>query len=422
MAAPTTAGSVLPQIQAPTTPQPPHLSPAHSGAEIVCQHVPLGEQTIHHTASRRSGPRRWLRAVEWAIAAGLHPQVTSTTLLLARDLADRMDYDTGHVRYAIDRTIARTGLARSTITKHAKILREMGLLVWVSHGSKTNIRRALGLSGYAGTATVYAAVIPPVYDHAMGHHRTGHGYTARIVVHHVSTASVPTTQPAHSSTDGPSWTPSLRVVKKDSQVQKVGGFNNTTRKRARRTTPSAPSDRSRTTRSPRQVARDILVARHVRPRVTWTQTEGLRRLAYALRPLIDRGLTSDDIAAELHSWFLTWRPARPASYIQARLTQCAAQSLTIDKPQPVDPMANPDWRAFCEEQRRQAVALAAQQTTDRTDEDRRVARSRGWYDLQEVAEHCADDPDDALDLYGATLCARAVRLTSSAAFRQGTWS
>ncbi|MFI6894547.1 hypothetical protein ACIBM4_10585 [Streptomyces sp. NPDC050256] len=42
-------------------------------------------------------------------------------------------------------------------------------------------------------------------------------------------------------------------------------------------------------------------------------------LAYALRPLIDRGLQAHDIAAELHAWWLDWRPARPAAFIAAEL-------------------------------------------------------------------------------------------------------
>ncbi|MGW2110927.1 hypothetical protein [Streptomyces sp. NPDC001948] len=53
----------------------------------------------------------------------------------------------------------------------------------------------------------------------------------------------------------------------------------------------------------------------------WTQTARIRRLDYVLRPLTDAGWDADMIAAELHSWMLTWRPARPAEYIRAHLTQ-----------------------------------------------------------------------------------------------------
>ncbi|MGK5497260.1 hypothetical protein [Streptomyces sp. URMC 125] len=88
---------------------------------------------------------------------------------------------------------------------------------------------------------------------------------------------------------------------------------------SRSTRPKKTSSRRGTGRSPRQVARDIAVARRVRPLVDWTQAEGLRRLAFALRPLIDEGLDAASIAAELHAWWLDWQPARPAAYITGRL-------------------------------------------------------------------------------------------------------
>ncbi|MER6639140.1 hypothetical protein [Streptomyces microflavus] len=53
----------------------------------------------------------------------------------------------------------------------------------------------------------------------------------------------------------------------------------------------------------------------------WTQRASLRELEVALRPLTDAGWDAHMIAVELHSWMLTWRPARPAAYIRARLAQ-----------------------------------------------------------------------------------------------------
>ncbi|MEU7106614.1 hypothetical protein ABZ951_16360 [Streptomyces sp. NPDC046215] len=330
-----------------------------------------------------------------------------------------MDYDTGHVRYAIDRTIARTGMARSTITKHAKILREMGLLAWVSRGSKTNVRRLLGLPGYAATATIYAAVIPAAFDHAMNRRLIGTGYHARVVIDQRQ-QSTPSSLPQSEQVVASSWTPSLTVVEEDVTVQVESGFNDTSRKRASRRTPSTPASTSRSARTPRrsasQVARDIWIARQVRPRVTWTQAETLRRLAFALRPLIDQGLNAEQICTELHSWYLTWRPARPGAYIQAQLSQQQAQVPTAD------PHSNPDWRAMCEQRQRHAEVLhSLLSATVRTDDDRRAARAKGWYNFHEVADHYTEDPDDALDLYGTTLCARAIRLTASSTFKQG-WS
>ncbi|WP_331735900.1 hypothetical protein [Streptomyces sp. NBC_00057] len=57
--------------------------------------------------------------------------------------------------------------------------------------------------------------------------------------------------------------------------------------------------------------------------MNWTQTARVRRLEFVLRPFTERGWDADTITAELHSWMLTWRPARPAEYIRARLAQQA---------------------------------------------------------------------------------------------------
>jgi thiamine biosynthesis lipoprotein ApbE len=61
----------------------------------------------------------------------------------------------------------------------------------------------MGLKGYAATATVYAAVIPAVYDHAMGHRIVGSGYTARIVVDQRGQVSHPLPPQAGYPVDNP---------------------------------------------------------------------------------------------------------------------------------------------------------------------------------------------------------------------------
>ena len=146
----------------------------------------------------------------------------------------------------------------------------------------------------------------------------------------------------------------------------------------------------------------------MRPLVPWTQGEGLRRLAFALRPLIDQGLDVQDIAAELTSWWLDWRPARPAAYITAQLRDRAAwtDAPTEDAhPDATGPAGNPAWQAWLQ-QRATNVAFAEH---DRTDDDRRQARLFGWDQWPEVADHYETDPDDALDLYGTRLCCYAVK-------------
>ncbi|MFF7335492.1 hypothetical protein [Streptomyces sp. NPDC008150] len=305
-------------------------------------------QEVHRTKSRASGPRRWRRAVEWLIAAGLHPRANATTLRVAEDLAVRMDYSTGHVLYRLDEMVARLGISRASICRHIGYLRELGALAWVQHGTRTNLRRTLGLGGYAGTATVYAATIPAAYDHAMGHTVIGSGYTARIVIDQRGQTPTTTGQPVDNSpVDNPTSdgleTPSLTVSREEGKQKVDGGEENyTSRERASRDHADSPlpttsnsarptSLKGSTNRDATQAAEDIRITRLVRALVNWTQREGLRRLAYSLRPLIDQGLDSYAIAEYLHGLCsgVRWSPRSPASYIRTTLAtrDQAAKSL-----------------------------------------------------------------------------------------------
>ncbi|MFJ6854011.1 cell wall protein [Streptomyces sp. NPDC091271] len=258
----------------------------------------------------------------WLVEAGLHRRAGATTLAVARDLAGRMDYLLGFVLYDLEGTADRCGVSVATVKRHVRVLRELGALVWQRHGTKRNLH----LSGrrYAGMATIYAATIPAVYDSAMGHRLEGGGYGARVcgVTDAGRDRAVGAAQerprpvdnsPAGKRSSG-GCEPHSSGPHHDVRTADVSGKSNYT-SRGR-----AMSGHGRR-RSPLQVARDIAVARRVRPLVDWTQHEGLRRLAFALRPLIDRGLDARDIAAELCGSAVGWRPVRPAAWITVALAR-----------------------------------------------------------------------------------------------------
>ncbi|TLS45699.1 hypothetical protein FE633_13095 [Streptomyces montanus] len=341
-------------------------------------------------------------------------------MTIARDLTERMDFDSGHVRYCLEGMVARLGLSRATISRHVAYLRELGSLVWVEHGSRTNVRRARGLAGYAGTATVYGAVIPAAYDDAHGHTIVGSGYAARIVIDQRGTAPVSPDQveavdnsPVDNQSSEDRETPSRTWVKEVGQVEMVEGCNYTSRQRASRSKTrilhqSTPiNGRRRTANDVRRAERTI---RLVRALVSWTQTVPLRRLEYVLRPFTDRGLDAHEIAAELTAMCsgMRWRPQRPDMFISQRLAVVAAydQQLareTEEAQQAAAPMSNPEWAAWIKVKQR----LEAGAECPRTDAARAAARAT-WNNWPTVADHYAEDPDDALDLYGHRLCQFAI--------------
>lgn len=388
----------------------------HTGG-TQCPTTPLihgtASQTIDHTASRRSGPRKWLKAVTWLIGAGLHPKANQTTLRVAEDLAARMDYDTGHVRYGLADMVDRLGISRAQISRHVKTLRELGALAWAQHGTRTNIRRMMGLTGYAATATVYAAVIPAAYDHAMGHTLIGSGYTARIIIdqrgHTPNPVDTPGNQPVDNSRSEAHETPSLTWLRKESQVQVESGFNYTEQARPPKTRiPHQSTSINGRRRTAADVEKAGKTTRLVRALVNWTQPVGLRELEFVLRPWTDRGWDALRIADELNGMCagVRWQPKNPVAFIRARIAADTRQQQEL-----AQAVAWEDSTAAKNLRSLAALFGATPQPEpepQRTDEDREYARLYGWNDWEEVAAHLAEDQDDAIDLYGVDICKFAI--------------
>jgi hypothetical protein len=310
-------------------------------------------QEIEYTASRWTAPRKWLKSVAWLIGSGLHSKANATTQRVADDLAARMDYTTGHARYCLLETADRLGIDKATVKRHIKYLRELGALVWVQHGTRTNVRPMRDLPGYAATATVYAAAIPASYDHAMGHTIIGSGYTARIVIDQRGQTSDPVDTRGNTPVDNSGSEglapPSRSWVKEEGQVQMGGGFNYTSQARPPKTrVPHQSSQIGGRRRTAADVQKASSQTRLVRAMVNWTQSVGLRELEFVLRPWTDRGQDAYQIAADLNGMCagMRWRPKNPTAFIRARLAadkarrqeiqaaQTAADQYEVENPAP----------------------------------------------------------------------------------------
>ncbi|MFF7415403.1 hypothetical protein [Streptomyces lydicus] len=295
------------------------------------------DQHISPTCSRRLRHQKdFLAAIEDLVKT--HPSSTSTTLRVARDFAARMpDNRDGHVAYGLKGMMRRLGLARSTVATHVAILRELGLLAWVSHGSSHNVLRSrLGTrfragSGYRGTATIYACCAPPAWDRTRGQLRDGHGYRSRIRAYtpQGKTQAIASAQ-EHRATRVACRTPSSTAPPTYLPAPVVGE-NKTPAVRPSAASAPATGRRAGRRRStgitPREAEAHIAYAQRLRLEVWWTQATCTRRLAYALRPLILAGYTSDEAARELATWSTPHRPSNPAGYIRSELQRLAHAGL-----------------------------------------------------------------------------------------------
>jgi hypothetical protein len=306
------------------------------------------DQERRTTASRQL--RRsdtFLAAAHHMITSGYHPKAGATALRLAELFAARMRRSrNGHFAFAADATARALGVSRRTVMYAAQHLRELGLLVYVEHGTKANVLRTRGAwkpgDGYRATATIFAAVAPPVFDQAHGRRLSHHGYRARVIGYtshgrHQAVAEVRRKAKARGRSGPARCTPSVVVSTDHLQVQVDGGNNYTSRTRAKRKIPTPRQhDHRRTT--PQRCARNITAAEQLQREVWWLHRTCSRNLAYALRPLLDGGWTAPSLAAEVLTWGVPGHLRNPIAYLHHEL---ARRQHTGDLPSTHAPVPQP---------------------------------------------------------------------------------
>ena len=403
-------------------------------------------QEVEHTASRHSGPRKWLVAVRWLIGAGLHPKANSTTLRVAEDLATRMDYSTGRVLYGLASMVERLGIGRSQLCEHVRYLRELGALAWAGRGSQANVRRTQGQPGFARTATEYAAVIPASYDAAMGHRVVGSGYGARIIIDQRGQAPRPVdtagNSPVDNSGSSAHRTPSRTGVKEVGQVDLVGGFTTTATRTRNDSTPNPTEKRSskrRATILGRQVTAAGMqlgdkLARAIRNRIPWTRRATHDQIRWVCADMGEQQWTEDQAvrfvveAGHTHKAGYGWDPARPHRLIAASLLADAQQQKDAAEMQQAleqavswqDSTAGREAAAARAALEKLFGTLEPEEKMPYTAEERERARLYGWEQWEEVADHLAEDQDDAIDLYGEDICKFAIG-KQALLERRGAW-
>ncbi|MEW2302059.1 hypothetical protein AB0958_19135 [Streptomyces sp. NPDC006655] len=262
------------------------------------------------------------------------PGFTATTQAIIEVIASRMCFDTGHARYVMKDVMERTGLGKTAVTDHVRMLRAGGWLAWVEHGSKRNALTRLGLGGYARTATVYAATIPPAYDALVGHVLVGTGYNARIIVDHRPKSPVDTAgnEAVENSGTAQTRTPSLWVDKEVGQVQVVGGEGTSTASAAASKSPRRK--RKLTVTGYKITGQRIEQARQmtksIRPLVNWVQRSTLEELSWVLMDLVARDWSQQQIVVWLGRLGRDidaprWRPRAPHRVIAAALHRMATE-------------------------------------------------------------------------------------------------
>jgi DNA-binding transcriptional ArsR family regulator len=318
-------------------PSPPN-SPASSGIPFAFALIrEKAQQTVPGTASRRTKNRdEFLRAARFMIGAGFHPKANATTLAVAQDVCGRIGNETGLAMYCRDLICERLGLDKSTVRRHMRYLRELGLLVLVSEGSRLNSRRIRGLDGYEGTAAVYGSVVPRVWDHALGHRIQGAGYEARLVgITEAGRERITKAGAVDNPVDDTARAPQSVVVNHDVPADVVDGDGKATREARADKQPARKTIKGRPVTAAMYAAADRL-ARWLRPLHNWTQRASRGQLSWVLLDLVAEGWSEDRIDSWLRviapgvAMRLGWRPDRPHAYI-ARQLQLEAEAQVYEQ-------------------------------------------------------------------------------------------
>ncbi|MFJ8752099.1 hypothetical protein ACIREO_22620 [Streptomyces sp. NPDC102441] len=403
---------------------------AAAGFELV----PARSQEILHTCSRRTAPRAWLTALDWLIfEAKLHPKANLTTMRVAMDLADRMDYRRGIVLYDLAGTAVNLKLDESTIKRHVAYLRELGTLVWLEHGSKRNLR--LPGRKYTATATIYGAVIPLVYDTAKGHRLRGTGYETSVVGFTKAGRQMAVdnaVDKAAGRTAHKRLAPPSRGATPHGPVLELGGKG-----KATRTARVDKRKRPRKTTLGRKVTASLFqaadrLARRLRPLHNWTQKARIGELSWVLVDKLAEGCTEYQVDVWLREISprvaigLDWRPDRPHTYIASQLRREQAmheedKQRNLDWANRVAP--NAAFGAALEETRLQQTGgeQPAVQGLEALDgETRRRMRADAWADYKYggnpalvLTAYEVLGPTAAYSLYGKELVDMCMKLDAN---------
>ncbi|AKZ60785.1 hypothetical protein SAM23877_p076 (plasmid) [Streptomyces ambofaciens ATCC 23877] len=139
--------------------------------------MPTTHQWLHTTTGRiTTCAHSWMQAVHWVHGSGIYTSphtdgpraMNDTTLAIAQEISALKECRPGIAYLA-----RKTKVSERSVKYHLRMLREAGLLVYRSKGTRVR--------GEGNQASVYERTIPTVFDTALGIRTTGEGVQRRPV-------------------------------------------------------------------------------------------------------------------------------------------------------------------------------------------------------------------------------------------------
>ncbi|MET8585699.1 helix-turn-helix domain-containing protein [Streptomyces collinus] len=288
-------------------------------------------QWLHATTGRiATCPHSWMTAVHWVnqlAAKGLYtparthgPKWGPTTVAVAQEIAALKE-----CRPSVDYLARKLKVAERTVQYHLGMLREAGLLVYRSKGTRVR--------GEGGQASVFERVIPVEFDEALGIRTVGMGATRRpvgaaeesrtLLGKLAKKAARKTRRPRRRTPvsgrarctlmeGGSTGTSSAAGIYSPPESKLASG-------QAESTTPKSSKRGQRTLN---RVGRRYQLARQLIQQVPWLRGAAIPRIAWIIRHLADAGWTVLEVQAAAERLVSDREPRRPSAVLAYRLASC----------------------------------------------------------------------------------------------------
>jgi DNA-binding transcriptional ArsR family regulator len=335
----------------PTIEHPTDYSAEHGrGARLL---VTAASQWLHATTGRiATCAHSWMQAVHWVDSTSLYtptrnhgPKWGPTTIAIAQEIAALKE-----CRPSVDYLARKLKVSPRTVKYHLGMLREAGLLVYRSKGTR--------IAGVGGRASVFERVIPVEFDQALGIRTIGEGATRRPVgaaEEHRSLLGKLARKAARKTRRRTSRTASSRRERctpmqgGTSAASSTAGTHSPSEAKLASGEGKSPTPK-KSNRGPRKlnrVGRRYQLAGELIAMVPWLKGASRARIAWIVRHVADAGWTALEVqaaaeqepisadAARRPSGLLAWRlggchqlyntPARRQTMVQAWQDSRAAE-------------------------------------------------------------------------------------------------
>jgi DNA-binding transcriptional ArsR family regulator len=272
----------------------------------------------------------WMQAVHWVAGSGLYtpsrthgPKWGATTIAIAQEISALKE-----CRPGIDYLARKLKVSERTVQYHLGMLREAGLLVYRSKGTR--------LTGVGGRASVFERIIPAAFDEALGIRTVGEGATRRPVgaaPEHRTLLGKLAKKAARKVRRRPRRTRSSRrglctpMQGGTSTGFSAGGTHSPSEAKlasgeAESTTGKKSNRGPKKPKKLNKVGRRYQLARELIQMVPWLQGAAVPRIAWIVRHVADAGWTALEVQAAAERLVSEKEPHRPSAVLAYRLASC----------------------------------------------------------------------------------------------------